>query len=139
MRHRFAVAPLTLALLAAASAVGSVPAAAASCKPDSVAGLWVGHATTEVDLYCLIDVKKSGAVVQSSCFNPKTLKPEATLDGKVTLQRDCTVKATFEFKSAKKTAPAKFRGKMTSNGQKMAGDFIIFGAQEAYRFIRQLD
>jgi hypothetical protein len=136
MRHRFAVAPLTLALLAAASAV---PAAAASCKPESVAGLWVGHATTEVDLYCLIDVKKSGAVVQSSCFNPDTLKPEATLDGKVTLEKDCTVKATFQFKSAKETAPAKFRGKMTSNGQKMAGDFVIFGAQEAYRFIRQID
>ena len=83
MRSRFAVAPFTLALLAAASAV---PAAAATCKPESVAGLWVGHATVEVDLYCLIDVKKSGVVAQSSCFNPKTLKPEATLDGKVTLE-----------------------------------------------------
>jgi len=136
MRHRIAAAPLTLALLAAASAV---PAAAATCKPETVAGLWVGHATVQVDLYCLIDVKKSGVVAQSSCFNPKTLKPEATLDGKVTLEKDCTVKATFQFKSGKVTDPAKFRGKMTSDGQKMAGDFVIFGAQEAYRFIRQLD
>ena len=136
MRRRFAVAPLALALLAATAAA---PVAAATCKPEAVAGLWVGHATVQVDLYCLIDVKKSGAVRQSSCFNGKTLKPAATLDGKVTLEKDCTVKATFQFKSGKVTDPAKFRGKMTSDGQKMAGDFIIFGAQEAYRFVRQLD
>ncbi len=137
MGHRFIAAPAALALLA--TLAGAAPAAAASCKPESVAGLWVGHATVQVDLYCLIDVKKSGVVAQSSCFNPKTLKPEATLDGKVTLEKDCTVKATFQFKSGKVTDPAKFRGKMTSDGQKMAGDFVIFGAQEAYRFIRQLD
>jgi hypothetical protein len=134
MRDRFAVAPL--ALLAAVSAV---PAAAAICEPEAIAGLWVGHATVEKDLYCLVDVKASGAVKQSSCFDPKTLKPVATLDGKLTLSTDCKVKGTFEFVSGDVVTPAKFKGVLKTKQQTMTGDFVIFGEGESYRFVRQLD
>jgi hypothetical protein len=134
MKHRLAAAPL--ALLAAALAV---PAAAATCDPEAVAGLWVGHATVEKDLYCLIDVRKSGAVAQSSCFDPKSLKPVATLVGKLALAADCTVKGTFEFSSGDVVTPAKFKGVLKAKQQTMTGDFVIFGEGESYRFVRQLD
>ncbi len=67
------------------------------------------------------------------------MKRAATLDGKFTLQRDCTAEGTFEFDDGKAKKPAKFRGKLKPDRQVLTGDFVIFGAQESYRFVRQLD
>jgi len=126
-------------LLALATTIGA--ADAATCRPRDLTGIWVGHATVQKDLYCLIEVRKDGTIPQSSCFNPKSLKSAATLDGSLSLGRDCKVQGAFTFKSTDPaiTTPATFKGKLKTETGIMSGNFVIFGEGEAYRFIRQLD
>jgi hypothetical protein len=132
--------PLAAVTLFAALAA-SASAEVASCKTRLLQGLWVGHATDQADLYCLTEFGQDGVIVQSSCFNPKTLKPVGALSGGLTVSSECKVGGSFDltiFKSGK-VSPATFNGRLVREGQVMNGDFFIFGAPEDYRFYRQLD
>jgi hypothetical protein len=132
---RFAAA----VLFAVSATVGA--AAAESCSSKFFEGVWVGHASTEVDLYCLLELNKNGATRQSSCFSPKSLKATATLDGKLTLGEDCKVTGTFELTINRtgKSDPAAFKGRLVPEKGAIVGDFVIFGEGEAYKFTKQLD
>jgi hypothetical protein len=127
-------AATALLLLAAAGT-----AEAAQCEPELLRGIWVGHATTEVDLYCLIDVDAKGLVLQSSCFAPKSLRPVATLSGRLQLSEDCAVRARFTLTLDRTSTPAVFRGRLVPGRSTMNGDFVVLGQSEDYRFVRQLD
>ena len=126
-----------LALPIAVAAAGA--ADAADCKTKFLRGVWVGHATTEVDLYCTLQVKENGWTTESSCFNPKTLKQAATLDGRFTVKSNCEVSASFDFTNGAtgKVSPATFKGVMKPETGVLSGDFVIFGEGEAYRFVQQ--
>ena len=135
MSKFLAAASLAIALSASASAEAAV------CKTKALEGLWVGHATAQLDLYCLVRFGKDGVIDQSSCFSPKTLKPTGALSGGLTVTADCKVSGKFAltiFKSGKES-PASFNGRLIRDDQVMNGDFFIFGAPEDYRFYRQLD
>ncbi len=132
--------PLAAVTLLAALAAGASSAEAA-CKTKLLTGLWVGHATDQADLYCLTEFGKDGVILQSSCFNPKTLKPVGALSGGLIVSAGCKVGGSFDltiFKSGK-VSPATFNGRLVREGEVMNGDFFIFGAPEDYRFYRQLD
>lgn len=132
---------LVAAVLALPVVATAGTAQAATCNPKVLQGLWVGHATFQVDLYCLVDVARSGKIVQSSCFAAKSLKPTASLDGKFALDGDCKVSGNFDltvYKSGK-VSPATFKGRLNTDKELMNGDFVIFGASEDYRFVKQLD
>lgn len=136
MNKFLAAASVAVALAASPSA-----AEAAACKTKALEGLWVGHATAQLDLYCLVEFGKDGVIDQSSCFSPKTLKPTGALSGGLTVTADCEVSGDFAltiFKSGKES-PASFNGRLIREDQVMNGDFVIFGAPEDYRFYRQLD
>lgn len=129
---------LAAALLALPLAAFAGTADGADCKTKLLTGVWVGHATVEADYYCLIQVKQNGWITRTSCFNPKTLKPVATLEGRFTVDHACKVTAAFEFKYT--TGPAtdaKFKGKLDPEKGLMSGDFVVLGASEAYRFSQQ--
>jgi len=134
--HRFLKAA-ALALPIAVAAGGA--ADAASCTTKFLRGVWVGHATTEVDLYCTLEIKDNGWTVESSCFNPKTLQQAATLEGRFAVTKSCDVTASFDFTNGAtgKVSPATFKGRMRPETGVMTGDFVIFGKGEAYRFVQQ--
>jgi hypothetical protein len=130
----------TSVVLAALIAAGATSAEAA-CKTRDLRGLWVGHATAQLDLYCLVEFGKDGVIDQSSCFSPKTLKPTGALSGSLAVTADCKVGGAFDltiFKSGK-VSPATFNGRVVRDGEVMNGNFFIFGEPEDYRFYRQLD
>lgn len=135
MRRTWKAAALALPIALAAAG----GAEAASCKTKFLRGVWVGHATTEVDLYCMLQFKENGVTAVTSCFNPKTLKSVATLDGSLKVTGDCKVTGAFDLLLAAtgKTSPATFTGKMRPDEGVMTGDFVIFGEGEAYRFVQQ--
>ena len=82
--------------VAASALLSTAAVAAPTCRTSYLLGTWLGTDLGSGDAYCLVEFKKNGWFVRSSCPDLDTLTPEATLAGRFSVKRDCTVSGDFD-------------------------------------------
>lgn len=131
---------LLLAGVVAASVSLGLPAAAVAvtCHTGALLGTWLSTDRGSGNAYCLVQFRKDGRIVVSSCPDLDTLTPESTLTGRLTVKKDCAVTGTlYEFKGGRKMH-FEFTGTMNADKSRIAGRIKQNGEPGfGYKFVKQ--
>jgi len=87
---------LALATALAATLAFAGAASAATCKTKFLTGVWVGTANADGDDYCVVQFNTRGWIIQANCFDPASLKPTGTFDGRFTATPACKVAGNYD-------------------------------------------
>jgi len=126
------------ALAALAIMSGACVAEAAQCQTRLLTGMWVGQERND-DEYCIVQFRRSGWVVQASCFNEDTLISTGTWNGRFTTTRDCSVSGNFDFIPTRgRKINIVFNGTMNPRRGIMTGTMSSRGGERVrFRFVQQ--
>ena len=123
------------AAVAVASLAAAGPAAAAKCQTRYLTGTWVGQPRAGGTDYCIVQFNTRGWIVQASCFDPGSLKPGDTFDGRFTATPSCRIADNYDVIPPKgKKQLTRFTGRLDPQTGVMTGR-VEQGAAPAVQYI----